>query len=199
MTPCLVLNKIIPLVSLNNSAYTQSGKLTEYDVAEDHRWTYKQRGMNFGKDLKLDKYCYHPFNTITVDGFGDVYVCICQAWLPISVGKIWDFDSLQAIVQSPRAREIQSSILDRSYRYCDHNTCSIIQEGELENRIEHRPDTVNWINFSIDSSCNLTCPSCRKDFIFINERNAKAWLDSFTKSLGPSSDEIIQIEKFIQR
>lgn len=144
--------------------------LTEHDVAEDHRWTYQQRNMDFTKDLGLKgKYCYHPFNTITVDGFGDVYMCICQAWLPISVGKIWDFDSFEDIVSSNKARTIQASILDGSYRYCDNNTCSIIQENELSNRVDHRPDTVNWINFALDSSCNLTCPSCRKDFIFINE------------------------------
>ena len=165
-----MIKKVIPIISAHNPAFETTDRFTSADVAEDHRWTFNQRGMDFTKDLNLKgKYCYHPFNTITVDGFGDVYLCICQAWLPISVGKIWEFDSLQTIVQSPRAREIQSSILDGSYRYCDHNTCSIIQEGELENRIEHRPDTVNWINFSIDSSCNLTCPSCRKEFIFINE------------------------------
>jgi len=154
---CLALNKIIPI-------------LTEQDVADDHRWTYQQRNMDFNKDLGLvNKYCYHPFNTITVDGFGDVYMCVCQAWLPISVGKIWDFNSFEEIVSSSKARTIQASILDGSYRYCDNNTCSIIQEGELSNEIAHRPDTVNWINFAIDSSCNLTCPGCRKDFIFINE------------------------------
>jgi len=163
------LNKIIPLVNVNSSTYKRT-TFSSTDIAEDHRWTFDQREMNFDKDLGLvGKYCYHPFNTITVDGFGDVYACVCQAWLPISLGKIWEFDSLQAIVQSPRAREIQASILDGSYRYCDHNTCSIIQEGELENKIDHRPDTVNWINFAIDSSCNLTCPSCRKDFTFINK------------------------------
>lgn len=163
------MNKVIPLVNVNSSAYTRSA-FSSRDVADDHSWTFDQRGMNFDKDLGLKgKYCYHPFNTITVDGFGDVYMCICQAWLPISVGKIWDFDSLQAIAQSAKAREIQASILDGSYRYCDHNTCSIIQEGELENRIDHRPDTINWINFSIDASCNLTCPSCRTGFKFIND------------------------------
>ena len=142
------MNKVIPLVDIRS--IHSDNRLFKSDVAKDHIWTFDQREMNFDKDLGLTgKYCYHPFNTITVDGFGDVYVCICQAWLPISVGKIWEFDSLKAIVQSPRAREIQSSIIDGSYRYCDHNTCSIIQEGELENRIEHRPDTVNWINFSL--------------------------------------------------
>lgn len=170
MTRCLALNKIIPLVNVGNTQYSTGNRLTVRDVATDHAWTYKSRGMSFDKDLQLKgKYCYHPFNTITVDGLGDVYVCICQAWLPISVGKIWDFDSLEEIVQSPTAREIQSSIVDGSYRYCDHHTCSIIQEGELENKIDHRPDTVNWINFALDSSCNLTCPSCRKEFIFINQ------------------------------
>lgn len=154
---CLALNKVIPIFTYD-------------DVADDHKWNYQQRGMTFDKDLNLKgKYCYHPFNTITVDGFGDVYVCVCQAWLPISVGKIWEFDSLQSIVQSPKARQIQSSILDGSYRYCDNNSCSIINEDELSNRIDHRPDTVNWINFALDSSCNLTCPSCRTSFKFINE------------------------------
>jgi wyosine [tRNA(Phe)-imidazoG37] synthetase (radical SAM superfamily) len=126
--------------------------------------------MTFDKDLNLKgQYCYHPFNTITVDGFGDIYMCICQAWLPVSVGKIWEFDSFEAIVECARAREIQSSILDGTYKYCDHNTCSIIKEGELSNRINHRPDTINWINFSLDNSCNLTCPSCRTEFKFISD------------------------------
>ena len=165
-----MIKKVIPIISSHNPAFETTDRFTSADVAEDHRWTFDQRTMDFTKDLNLKgKYCYHPFNTITVDGFGDVYVCICQAWLPISVGKIWEFDSLQAIVQSPKAREIQSSILDGSYRYCDHNTCSIIQEGELSNKIDHKPQTINWINFALDSSCNLSCPSCRKEFTFIND------------------------------
>lgn len=156
MTICLALNNLIPILTIN-------------DVAKDHKWTYQQRGMNFDKDLNLKgQYCYHPFNTITVDGSGEVYMCICQAWLPVIVGNILEFDSFEDIVSSTRARQIQSSILDGSYRYCDHNTCSIIQENELKNSIDHRPDTVTWINFALDPSCNLTCPSCRNEFIFLN-------------------------------
>lgn len=151
------MNKTIPI-------------LTVGDVAEAHQWTYQQRGMDFTKDLGLKgKYCYHPFNTITIDGLGDVYMCICQAWLPVSVGNILDFDNLKDIVSSVKARQIQSSIHDGSYRYCDSNTCSIIREKELSNRIDHRPDNINWINFALDPSCNLTCPSCRKEFVFHSE------------------------------
>jgi len=164
------LNKIIPLVNINSDYYKNNPKFSSEDVAEDFRYTYASRSMTFDKNLNLKGlYCYHPFNTITIDKFGDVFMCVCQAWLPISVGKIWEFDSLDDIVSSPRARELQASILDGSYRYCDHNTCGIIKNKDLKRTISHRPDTVNWINFSIDSSCNLTCPSCRTEFKFISE------------------------------
>lgn len=166
------MNKIITLVNVNNIAYSPANRkvLTQSDVAEAHSWTFVQRGMNFEKDLGLKgRYCYHPFNTITIDSAGDVYPCICQAWLPISLGKIWEFESLDDILRSPIAREIQASILDGSYKYCDHNTCGILQTDDLQNKISHRPDTINWINFAIDSSCNLTCPSCRKEFVFVSE------------------------------
>ena len=158
------------MVNVNNAAYSNRQPLTIDDVAPDHSWTFVQRNMNFEKDLKLKgKYCYHPFNTITIDSAGDVFPCVCQAWLPISLGKIWDFDSLDDIVRNPRAREIQASILDGSYRYCDNNTCGLLQTNDLQGHINHKPDSINWINFAIDPSCNLTCPSCRKDFIFINQ------------------------------
>lgn len=180
------MNKVINLVDVNNKAYTISSPLTEQDVAPDHVWTYKQRSMTFDKNLKLNgKYCYHPFNTVTVDGEGDCYVCVCQAWLPVSVGNIFEFSSLTDIVQSPKAREIQRTILDGSYRYCDNNTCSIIKENALETEIAHRPDTVNWINFALDPSCNLTCPSCRSDFRFLHE--------------GPEYDRKIRIVEHIAK
>ena len=164
------MNKIINLVNVNSPAYKKAQHLTVSDVASEHAWTFQTRSMSFDKNLNLQgQYCYHPFNTVTIDGKGDCYVCVCQAWLPISVGNIFDFQTLTEIVQSPRAREIQRTILDGSYRYCDHNTCSIIKENELESEISHRPDTVNWINFALDPSCNLACPSCRSEFVFLNQ------------------------------
>lgn len=167
------MNKIIPILP----------------VAKDHAWTYHQRGMAFDKDLALhNKFCHHPFNTITVDGAGEVYMCICQAWLPVSVGNILDFDSFDSIVTNTKTKQIQASILDGSYRYCDNNTCSIIQEGALSDSITNT-NTINWINFALDPSCNLTCPSCRKDFIFLNEG------DEFNNRLNIVNHLIKLIEK----
>lgn len=170
MTVCLALNKIIPLIKLDNVAYKNRKFLTYDNIEPNHRWNFKQRGMTFDKDLKLKgQYCYHPFNTITIDKFGDVYTCICQAWLPISIGKITDFNSFEEIVQNATAREIQASILDGTYKYCDHNTCSIIKQNQLSPYIRQRRDTIDWINFALDDSCNLTCPSCRTEFKFVSE------------------------------
>ena len=170
MIVCLALNKIIPLIKIDNPVYADRHPLNESDVADDHRWNFKQRSMDFTKDLNLKgQYCYHPFNTITIDKFGDIYICICQAWLPVSIGKVTDFNSFEEIVQSKRAREIQASILDGTYKYCDSNSCTIIRDDQLSKNIGHRKDTIDWINFALDDSCNLTCPSCRTEFKFVSE------------------------------
>jgi phospholipid N-methyltransferase/organic radical activating enzyme len=161
--------KKIELVNVTHLESMPRTPLTTSDVAADHMDRFTRHRMTFEKDLELrGKYCYHPFNTVTIDSRGDCYVCTCQAWLPISMGNILEFDSLTAIVQSARAREIQASIIDGTYKYCDHKTCHLITSNRLEGRIDHRPDTVNWIVFAIDDSCNLTCPSCRTDMIFYN-------------------------------
>jgi hypothetical protein len=163
-------SRYIPLVDVNNPAYKNRTPLTRADVPKEHQWNFVQRKMNFEKDLGLQGlYCFHPFNTITVDQHGDVYMCTCQADLPIPVGKIWDFESLDDIGRSPIARELQASILDGTYKYCNGDNCPLIRGKVLSPKISHKVDTINWINFALDDSCNLTCPSCRKEFIFLNE------------------------------
>lgn len=161
---------IIKLVNKQEILSLPRVPLTANDVDPAHAYRFKDSGMSFDKDLKIEnRYCYHPFNTVTIDSQGECYMCVCQAWLPISVGNILDFNSLTEIAHSPRAREIQASILDGTYKYCDHNTCHLIKSNNLEGHITHRPDTINWIVFAIDESCNLTCPSCRTGMIFHNK------------------------------
>jgi wyosine [tRNA(Phe)-imidazoG37] synthetase (radical SAM superfamily) len=143
------------------------------DLDQDMKFIYLSRGMNFDKDLKIKTYCDQPFRTVNVDKHGRVFLCDCQAWLPISIGHILDFNSFEEILQSPKALELQQSILDGSYRYCDYRGCGY--ENRLKNldflkefKNENIP-TSNPIKLvmGIDDSCNLTCPSCRSDFRFI--------------------------------
>jgi hypothetical protein len=164
------MKRVIPLVDITALESRQPMPLLNRDVDQQHQTRFVQHEMNFDKDLGLKgKYCFHPFNTVTIDQRGECFVCICQAWLPISVGNILDFNSFEEIVQSPRAREIQRSIIDGSYKYCDHHTCSLIIGNQLETAIRHKPDTINWINFAIDDSCNLQCPSCRTSMRFVKD------------------------------
>jgi MoaA/NifB/PqqE/SkfB family radical SAM enzyme len=156
---------------INPTEFKNVQVFTQKDVAPAHAWTFVQRGMDFNKNLGLQGlYCLHPFNTITIDGDGDVYACICQSWLPISLGKIWEFKSLNDIIRSRKARAIQATILDGSYRYCS-SECGLLQDHKdtLDTNFDTKLDSINWINFAIDASCNLTCPSCRKSFKFISE------------------------------
>lgn len=160
----------IKLVNVDEINLMARTPLSSADIPAEHIQWFHRSKLDFNKDLQLrGKYCYHPFNTVTIDSKGDCFVCVCQAWLPISVGNILDFNSLTDIVRSPKAREIQASIIDGTYKYCDHNTCHLITRNGLEGRISHRPDTVNWIVFAIDESCNLTCPSCRTEMMFHNK------------------------------
>ena len=74
------------------------------------------------------------------------------------------------------AQKIRESILDGSFKYCDHKLCPYIQNGSLPNREEvtdarHKSIIKNnqikdieptFYNLCYDESCNLSCPSCRQ-------------------------------------
>jgi sulfatase maturation enzyme AslB (radical SAM superfamily) len=141
----------------------------------DMQWIYDSRNMTFEKNAGIEHYCDVPFITVNVDAQGRVFLCGCQHWLPVPVGNILDFNSFEEVFQSTLAKEIQSSILDRSYRYCDIKTC------DLQDRLKEYPELRAFkgdnyphtkpikLVLNIDNSCNLTCPSCRTEFKFVNE------------------------------
>lgn len=147
------------------------------DLDQDMKFIYLSRGMNFEKDLKIETYCDQPFRTVNVDKQGRVFLCGCQSWLPISVGHILDFNSFEEILQSPKALELQKSILDGSYRYCDYRSCGYENELKIFDFLRHlkgknipKSHPIRLI-MGMDDSCNLTCPSCRTDFRFVKSGN----------------------------
>ena len=141
-------------------------RITYGDLTPDFQFKYLTNKMNFSKDAKIDAICDHPWTSLNIDGQGRCFVCGCSEWLPISVGNILEFDKLEDITNSPKAREIQSSILDKSYRYCALNICSFPSRQKHANNIVPKPKPY-LLEISVDRSCNLTCPSCRNEFIYI--------------------------------
>jgi sulfatase maturation enzyme AslB (radical SAM superfamily) len=141
------------------------------------------------------RFCRNPFHQIDLEESGVAYTC-CSSWLPTPIGnlkhgEVMDLWNGQAI------RQIRESIFDGSFRYCRHDRCPLIQNGELptleeaardpryrrlieerETRMDRPPAFLNLVN---DRSCNLYCPSCRTERI--NHQD------------GPKSREIGRIQE----
>jgi molybdenum cofactor biosynthesis enzyme MoaA len=105
--------------------------------------------------------CERPLRSLSIDHRGDCYICICERWLPISVGNINDFNTLNEVWSTPIAKTIQASIANRDYQYCDVDRCGIMDYSIAQ------PDY--HISVNMDDSCNLICPSCRTGMINYTE------------------------------
>lgn len=129
------------------------------------------------------RFCANPFRQLDVYENGQLHQC-CAAWLPTPVGNL-KRDSMAEAWNSDAAQRIRASVLEGSFRYCDHQVCPAIQAGTLptveqasrdprladiieqgRTRIEDLPEFINLCN---DASCNLWCPSCREDRILHTE------------------------------
>jgi len=130
--------------------------------------------LNIEQNLK-GRFCLNPFVQMDFYEDGKVHSC-CSSWLPTSLGNLRK-TSIMDLWNSPNSQMIRESILDGSFRYCNHKVCPMIQEGTLPTVEEARKDIVlkeiidekkikldtppQFLNLCNDLSCNLYCPSCR--------------------------------------
>ena len=112
-------------------------------------------------DPPVTSTCLVPNYFVTIDWEGECYLCSCEAWLPVSVGKIESFDRLEDIWNNDIARGLQANIADKKFTWCDVDRCGIRNDNYVGTRYT--------VAINIDESCNLRCPSCRKDSIMITE------------------------------
>jgi molybdenum cofactor biosynthesis enzyme MoaA len=128
------------------------------------------------KDLK-GQLCTIPWNSINIGLNGDVFLCQCEAWMPSTVGNIWD-DDLPTILSNAYSQRIRQSIVDGDYQYCNESVCNILITDQLttvdsvypEYLRELMQDGRQWrmptnIMLALDSTCNLSCPSCRTQVV----------------------------------
>jgi peptidoglycan/xylan/chitin deacetylase (PgdA/CDA1 family)/SAM-dependent methyltransferase len=139
-----------------------------------------------GNNRKL--FCSKPFKWFEVSRGqeeGEVFVC-CPAWLPTPIGNL-NHQSVTEIWNGEQAQRIRKSILDGSFQYCSRSLCPYlltkschvqriedVSDEELKEIIEKEltilPYGPREISCSYDRSCNLSCPSCRRQVIIENER-----------------------------
>lgn len=101
--------------------------------------------------------CNITHYTVSIDNQGNCFLCHCDAWVPISVGHIMDFNRLEDVWQNDIARTIQKDIDDKKFTWCSVDQCGI--------RNEWMQKEFHFVSINTDESCNLRCPSCRFEVI----------------------------------
>lgn len=112
----------------------------------------RKRGIQY-KDLNIQNSCNYPEHRVTINTEGECFICNCDAYLPVSVGNILDFDKLEEVWTNTTARYLQNDVRDKKFTYCAVDHCEI-RSADLLNDIYH-------MSINIDESCNLACASCR--------------------------------------
>ena len=129
---------------------------------------FEHYGIDTNKDLKIESVCARPFDTVLIDKRGSCYACECQSWLPQSIGNL-QINTLDEILVSKMRDEMQSSVSDGTFRYCNDKMCSYLKASAV---LHGQPERIQHLRLAIDDSCNLRCPSCRKSMVFHKEGSA---------------------------
>jgi len=140
----------------------------------------------------LKKYkCIVPFTYLEIQK-ENCYGC-CPSWLPSIYGKTNDLISAW---NGETANKVRESILDGTYKYCDKNICphlsQLINTGVATNIFKSDIQKINGptrLNLSFDRSCNISCPSCRKDIIMANAdelKEIKTIINNISNNFGDS-------------
>jgi len=133
-----------------------------------NRRLFDHYGIDTAKDLGIKERCPRPVDTVLIDKQGSCYACECTSWLPQSIGNL-QIKSLDQIIGGGTHKHLQESIADGTYRYCNEHQCSYIKSGAVPGG---SPKHIQHLRLAIDDSCNLRCPSCRRDLVFHKEGSA---------------------------
>jgi hypothetical protein len=145
--------------------------------------------------------CKLPYTNFEVNASGGVYVC-CSHLVPTPIGNI-TAESAESIWNSEQAKRMRASVVDGSFRYCDHLNCELMgheslprQDSEaiksdpvmgaavLDNVFEVEP--IEILSFGYDDSCNLSCPSCRPELRMMSWNEGKIGVEDKVAALLPS-------------
>lgn len=146
------------------------------------KWKVESVGYSTDKNLKASGYCRKPFEVLTIDVNGECFACVCQDWLPISIGNMFE-SSLTDIWNGAVIEELRKSVSNGTMKYCNNFNCSKIINADYDSDLPEIYSHPTLINFCYDMSCNLHCPSCRSEKLFISE--------------GPEYEKMLQINKMI--
>lgn len=122
------------------------------------------------------KFCSRPWDFwYLIDAEeGQVWPC---AWFnapSVNIGNIHK-QSVEEIMNSPKLKELQESILDGSFSFCDKRECAYLANDTLPDLTEEEIKKItslkypNHFNVAYDETCTHACPSCRKEIFRAEE------------------------------
>ena len=125
-------------------------------------------------NILKDYVCTAPFSYLEIHETM-VYGC-CPTWMPIPYGSV---NNLSEVWNSEIAQKTRVSVLDGTYSYCSKTECpylsQLISQGSAtgftpKSTFNTKRNNPVSINMAFDRSCNLQCPSCRKDIIMADSK-----------------------------
>ena len=153
----------------------------------EDRYVYTLNSLKRGSESEpIKNSCNYPWRNVYIDTNSKVFICHCDAWIPIPVGDVMQFESIDAVIKSKAAQAIQSTVQNKLYTYCAVETCGIKQNNKHLNRM--------MLQISLDESCNLACPSCRRYKINLNKgyeflkkkrelMHIMSWLENYNQEI----------------
>lgn len=156
-----------------------------------------------------DLICTNPFEWFEIHPDGQVFLC-CPAWLKAAVGNLLT-EPVEAIWNSPRAREIRRAVLNGTFARCNKKRCprlaapsppvmprDAITDAEVRDAVAGRKVVLPYgpkkLNLCFDRSCNLACPSCRSALHIARGPEAQRvdlLMGNLITGAGPSAEELI--------
>jgi hypothetical protein len=210
---------VAALLALRLERYDETRELAERAYARDQHETFAQRVFlaadERSQTLRLkvdtwleDRFCPNPFTDVEVIGSGDVYTC-CAAWLPAPIGSARD-PQRPDYWRGERAAELRRSILDGDFGYCSRLSCPRIAGRTLPRRSEVAEPALraaidsagmapiiappDRVLLSYDTSCNLSCPSCRSSLISLGQNEARGLDEFYAARVAPLLQGASQIK-----
>jgi molybdenum cofactor biosynthesis enzyme MoaA len=123
--------------------------------------------------------CNFAEKVLSIDNQGNCFLCICDGWLPINVGHITSFNSIEEVWQTDTAKKIQEDLINKNYTWCSVDHCGVKNNNMIMKDY--------YISVNIDESCNLQCPTCRSSFMNFTEgkiyENKLIWANHIVKLL----------------
>ncbi len=148
--------------------------------------------------------CDLPFKRADLVETGEVNLC-CGHLTDKAIGRVEDSENnFLDILNTDAAQSLRKSMVDGSYKYCNHLECHLLAENKIARKdevqhplarqaIDHSKfdvDSIDEFLFSYDQSCNLSCPSCRVERIVEKPSENQHKADLIEKQIVPLLSKI---------